>query len=380
MKFDKSSQNFLFVVIGRYSGAGLQAIFYFIFASFLIPEEYGKLSYFIAISGTFSIVALFGLNSSATIFQAKQERSLVNQINTLSFITAGIAAIILIPFNIYAAILSLAISFFIMNQHNLLGLKKYKIFMFNSILKGSSIIILPLLFYFAFDLPGILIGLLIGNFIASYDYLKNLSLKIDSFSQLRKKFGILFHNFGVDLSSKLPKNIDKLLIMPILGFTNVGIYQLNLQILLALELLPSSLHSYLLSEESSGKKHQKVILYVIIASTALTFISIIISPYFINQFFPKYSDGIFSLQILLVSLIPLSLIAILSAKLQVLESKKVGFSAPIRIGSLLILIATIGNWYGLIGLSAAVLISVILHVIFLAFLFKSTQNRKKLVS
>lgn len=61
--------------------------------------------------------------------------------------------------------------------------------------------------------------------------------------------------------------------------------------------------------------------------------------------------------------------------MQAVESSKVGYSAIVRIGSLLILLSVLGNAYGLIGFSLSVLISSILNTIFLYFLYKYTKTR-----
>ena len=139
MKFDKSSQNFSFVALGRLAGSGSQAIFYFIFAFFLEPELYGEMSYLIALAGTFSIISRFGLNQTVTVYQAKNENSIVNQINVLSLLTTSVAAIILLPINIFAAFLALSLSFFPMNQYNFLGQKNYKKFSTNICKKSKTI-------------------------------------------------------------------------------------------------------------------------------------------------------------------------------------------------------------------------------------------------
>ena len=101
---------------------------------------------------------------------------------------------------------------------------------------------------------------------------------------------------------------------------------------------------------------------------------IFLSDEFVSLFFPKYVEGISSLQILTISLIPFSITAILYAKLQAKESTKVGFSAIGRIGSLLVLLAVLGNFYGLVGLSMAVLISCIIESVFLFVLFIKSKN------
>ena len=82
-------------MFGRIISSGLQALFYLIFAAMLDPSSYGNLSYIIAIAGTFSIISRFGLNQTVTIYQAKQESILSNNLNVLSVITTVTASLIL---------------------------------------------------------------------------------------------------------------------------------------------------------------------------------------------------------------------------------------------------------------------------------------------
>jgi len=132
------------------------------------------------------------------------------------------------------------------------------------------------------------------------------------------------------------------------------------------------LMSFLLTEESGGKSYRKLNLLVIATSVILAILVIIFAPLVVHKFFPKYNEGIFSLQILILSIIPESFQAILNAKLMARESIHVGLSAIVRISIFLILIAILGSLFGLIGLSLAVLISITLNVLFLWFLLKNT--------
>ena len=375
MVFDLASKNFSFVTFGRVGSAALFGVFYLMFAILLDPESYGNLSYLIALAGTFSVISRFGLNQSIIVYQAKKNQVLANQVNVLAVITTAVASIILIPINIFAALVCFALSLITMNLYNQLGLKKYKRYMAYEISKGILVIALSLGFYYVLEIHGILLGMAIGYFLFSFNFFRSINSKIKSFNLIRNNYKVLFHNFGVDASNNLTKFADKLLIVPLLGFTVVGIYQLNLQILIALETIPIALHAFLLSEESSGKKHKKIALIALTASVIIASFVIIASPFFIEEFFPKYSDGIFSLQILILSIIPLTIGAIFTAKLQAKESTLVGYAAIIRIGSLLALIFILGSSYGLVGLSFAILISVILNAIFLWILNKKSQNK-----
>jgi len=375
MSEKKSFKDFTYVTLGRTIPTGLQAGFYIIFATILEPEIYGEMVYLIAFAGTFSIIGRFGLSHTIVVFQAKGNLIASNQAKILALITTSVAAIILIYLNVYVALLCFGVSLFILNQFNFLGSKKYKEFFQIGLLKGILIISLPILFYFVWEIPGILIGIAISNFIPSTNFLKKLDRKVQSFDFIKKNYKILFHNFFVDSSIGLTRWVDKLLIVPFFGFAFVGIYHFNLQILFALVLIPTSLHSYLLAEESHGRAQKKVILFAIVGSIFLVLLTIFLGPYVISSFFPKYSEGIESLQILIISLVPLTITAMLTAKLQAKFSTKVGFPSIARLGSLLVLLFVLGQWFGLIGFALAVLFSTIIQLILLVMVYLDSKSK-----
>lgn len=363
------NNNFSYVLGNGIGVTGLNAAFYFIFAALLSPEDYGYLSYLIAIAGTASIISQFGFPTSVTVFQSKGNLILSNQINVIAIITTIVASIILLSINITAAILSLSVSFFIMNQHNLLGLKKYKTFFWTGLLKGIFIVTLPILFYTIFDIPGIVLGMALSNLLCSFNFLKKINFNINNFCELKPTLKFIFHNFSIQASSGFAKFLDKLIIVPLVGFTFVGLYQFNLQILLALTILPASLHSYLLSEESSGNNHTRINYLVILTSILLVITSFVISPFVVDNLFPKYSEGVPSLQIILISLIPISISSIINPKLQAIESILVGYPAIARIASLIIFLIVFGSLWGLLGLSLSILLSSTIESIFLIILY-----------
>jgi len=366
-------KNFSYIVIGKTITAALYSGFYLIFATILEPETYGEMSYMIAIAGTASIISRFGFPLSVVVYRAKEQHVLSNQINMLAVITTGATALILLPIEINAALLCFALSTFLMNTHNLLGFKKYKKYFWASVIRSISTIILPVAFYFAFDIPGILLGLALSNFLGSIDFFKSLSSKIQSFREIRSHRTVLLNNFGVEASSALNRWVDKLLIFPLYGFAFVGLYQFNLQIMVVLMILPTSLYSFMLSEKSSGKKHKRLVSIILIVTIILVIFAIIFSPYIIEQLFPKFGKGVNALQILIISVIPLSITQILKAELQAQESTKVGYAGIARIASLLSFIAILGNLYGLEGLSIAVLVSAAAETIFFLFIYRGSK-------
>jgi len=374
MSAKASIKNFSFVGIGRFITVIVQALFYLVLASLLEPEIYGELNVILALASTFSLLSMFGLNLSSQIYLAKGKYKIDEQIRTLFLILTSAAALILVFIEPIAALLCVALSFFSMNQYHLLGLSKYKKFMFYSILKSGTYFIIPFSLYFIFDIYGIVFGLAISHFIASIVIFRKLTIR--SFLGLKKYYKILVHNFAVMSGTHLSIVVDKLLIAPLFGFFIVGIYQFNLQILLSLEALPTVLTIYLISEESKGIRHRKLSYIVVIASIILTVTAIVLAPILVPVFFEKYSDGIPALQILVISVLPLTINAIYNSKLLAKESTKIGFSAIVRIGSMLILIAILGELYGLIGLSLAVLISISANTLFLYLLYQREKQVK----
>jgi len=273
-------KNFSYILIGRVVAAALQGFFYLFFAFLLDPSEYGQISYLIAIAGTFSIIFRFGLPYTVTVNQAKKNQIMANQVNVLALITTGAAAIILLFIDPFVAFLCLGWNLFIMTQQNLLGLKKYKKHMWNSIAKGILTILISISLYFIFELPGIVLGMAISTAVLSSYFLKSLRRNVFSFKDVRANFKVLVHNFGFDIGLNLPRMIDKIVIVPLLGFTLTGIYQFNLQILFLLEIFPIALYSFLLSEESSGIKNRKIYLVAIIGSILLSLSAIFLAPPF----------------------------------------------------------------------------------------------------
>jgi len=105
----RASRDFSYFALGRISGTILQGIFFLIFAALLDPEKYGELSYIIAIAGTASIISRFGVPYSIVVYRAKGHSILSNEVNIFVIISTGIASLILIPVNIYAAVLCFAL-------------------------------------------------------------------------------------------------------------------------------------------------------------------------------------------------------------------------------------------------------------------------------
>jgi len=334
------------------------------------PNNYGQFAYIISLAGTFSVVSRFGLPTTVIIYLSKGKKQLANNVNLIAIISTSIGSISLAFIDVYAAFLCLAMSLFFLHERNQIGNQRYKEHLISAISRNILVFVLGVSLFFVAGIPGIILGMAFANLILALPLFRKISVRSFSTEPIKENYKVILNNFGVESTQNLIKFIDKILIGIWFGFLSLGAYYFNMQILFAVQMLSSVLHSFLISEISRGKKHRKISSMIIIISTILTISGIIISPFIIESVFPKYSDGIFALQILFIAVIPNAFSAILTARMQSIESTKVGYSAVLRIGSLVILLGLFGTMYGMVGLSMAVVISVTLHTIFLYYLYK----------
>jgi len=352
----------------------LNVVFYYAFAYILGPEKYGNLAYLISIATIVATFTMFGLSQTVITFVAKKERDLVKNANLITFASSIISSLLLIFVNPFVALLSFSFSSFMMQVGNYLGQRKYKVVSIIPVGRSTIWIVVGISLYFLIGIPGILIGMAIGNVVFSFNYLKSIKFRDSNINKLRTKLKTIFHNFGVDASQTLPNHIDKLVIVPLFGFQTTGIFHFVIQFLIAIELLTLVLHRFLLAEQSGEKISKRFIYLASLASSIIILAGIFLSPMIIENIFLEYLESIAAVQLIVFGTIPLLVVAILNAKLQVLESHLVGYGVIVRIGVNLALIPVLGGFMGVIGLVLANLISIVLLVFYLLIIYYKIRN------
>jgi len=372
--FKKTIQNLSILGTGQIVVIISNVVFYFVFAQILGPEKYGNLAFLISIAIIVPTFARFGFSQTIITFIAKKEHDLEKTSNLIAFITSIIVSLFLLFIDPFVAILSFSFSSFMMCIGILLGHRKYKIVSLYTVGRSVVWLVASLSLYFVMGIPGILLGMTIGHLVFSFRYFQSISFTSPNFSKLKNKFKFIIQNFSVDISQIIPNQIDKLIVVPLFGFQTAGIFHFAIQFLIAIELLTIVLHRFFLAEQSKDKIPKKIILYLSLLSAGIIFIGIFLSPYVIQYLFPDYLESILAVQIIIVGILPLIIISILNAKLQVLESNLVGFGVLIRIGSNVALLPILGGLLGIPGLALSNLISLILLSLYLIIIYNKTEN------
>jgi O-antigen/teichoic acid export membrane protein len=290
-------------------------------------------------------------------FLAKGNKEIRYQATSLTFISAAIIGTILAFYELSIGLLATTMVLFMMTLAEKLGGKMYRQYAIMLIGQRIAQMILSIALYFPFGIFGILIGYLIGYLIFSFKYiLKSIPNFTLQFSEIKQKRNFALHSYSTNLVRNFTLYLDKLLIVPLFGYYLLGLYQLAFQFFMFLSIIPLSLYSYLLPEESSGQNRRTIKMLGLSLSVTAALAAFIVFPYIIEKFFTNFIDSIPIVRIMSLALIPATIVSILNATLLGQGRSRTVFTAGIAyIISLIIGLIILGQILGSIGLAITLL-------------------------
>jgi len=345
--------------ISSYIGSGINALFYFYFATFLEKSDYGELGYFLAL-GTFGhAIANIGIYETVVVYGAKKENILPLGYG-FSLITGGVVAVV-----IYFWFQSIPVSLFIFSlliftvmQADFISKKKYTLFSISDILRRVLGVILAFALYPLWGIDGAVLGFAIGSIFSFYKLIIFLKDQKLSLSCLKEKFSFMIQTYSRGINMFLFIAADKIMIGEVFGFTILGSYSLAFQYILLLTVLPRALNFYLVPQESQGAKNSKLKTYAIIFAIGIALLSVIISPFLINLVFPEFNEIVLVVQIMGFGVIPMTIFTINeSIFLGKEKSELVLICNIVQVSTYFVAIIVLGTKFGLLGLGIAFLIA-----------------------
>jgi len=359
-------------------GSAISAIFWLVVASLLLVEEYGEISYFIAIA-SLGMCCVVGSPETLMVFSTKHQKIIPTLLLlTLIFAVAGsvIAFIIVQRFEI----IFLIFSFIVLEASITLLVGKKLYTKYSKFLLTQKILqfAIGIGLYFSLGVNGVLIGITLANFSLIPIFYKELRYYKIDFSLLKPKKEFIMNTHLIYLISVFRRDIDKIIVVPILGFTVLGNFALTLQFFTIMMILSSISYKYLLPKDVSGEKNAKLKKILILVSILIALSGFFFSPYFIENFFMKFSESIIPIQIASFSVIPSTISVILFAKILALEKSRFLIIAN-SVQLCVILIGTIflGMLYGIIGVTIAFVLGNTVHAITLAIINYNYVGRGK---
>lgn len=358
-------------------GNAISAVFWFYMASLLGAENYGQVSYFIAIGGIASTISLTGAANTLTVYTAKNIK-IESSIYITSLIITSISAIIItvIFYNVGVIAYIFGTVIFGLASSEILGRKLYKSYSKYLIAQKLLMVGLAVGFYHLMGINGIILGIGLAFLPYTFRLYKGFrETKID-FSLLKKHSGFITHNYILNLSTTFSGQLDKIIIVPILGFAILGNYQLGIQLLAILEMLPAIIFKFIVPHDAMGNSNKKLKKITILSSIGLAVIGITVSPVIVPVFFPKFIPAIQVFQIVSLSVIPSTIgLTLISKFLGLEKSKLILISSGIYLATQITLILVLGKLYGINGIATAFVISVSIQTVILLLMDRTILKK-----
>jgi O-antigen/teichoic acid export membrane protein len=361
--------------------SGISFIFWLYIASILGTENYGELSYLIAISGIVSIMSLVGAGNTLIVYTAKEVKiqATIYFIAIIGSIVGSVITFILFN-NIGISLYIVGYVIFGLVTSEILGRKLYSDYSKYMITQRILMVVFGIGLYHVFGPPGVLLGIAFSFFPYVFRIYKGFKETKIEIAQIKPRFGFMINSYLLDLSRTFSSSVDKLIIAPLFGFAILGNYHLSIQLLTILSILPSIVYQYVLPRDASGLSNQYLKKLTIILSVGLALIGMIFGPILLPMFFPKFTEATEIVRIVSLSVIPITVNFMYISKFMGEEkSKIVLIGSVIFIISLLISILILGNNFGVNGIALSLVIAYSSEALYLItidkFLYKKPNSQ-----
>ncbi len=348
------------------SGTAITSIFWFYMASVIQPEEYGEIFYFISIVAIAFNLSNIGTQNNMVVLTAKG-KNLESTLNFLSIMFGVISSLALIIIFYQIDIIILLFGYLIngLSLGYLIGKQFYSQYGKYLLLQKILTVILGLSFFYFFGADGIItaLGISYVGFIAVIIKFHKNS-RID-FLEFKNNFSFIWHNFSLKFIGALRENIDKLIIVPIIGFSFLGNYALTMQVIALMSMPNAIFYKYMLTNDSRRVQNKTLKRLYLLGATGLAIVCSVFLPIIVPDIFPNFTEmGI--LQIMSFVLIPKAIVSIkYSEFLGEEKSKPVFLSAIVGLISMVTGIAILGSVYGAFGIAITYVLTTSLMAIFL---------------
>ena len=194
-------------------------------------------------------------------------------------------------FNFGVSLYIVGYTIFGLASSEILGRKLYKDYSKYLITQKILFVGFALGFYFLMGPSGVIVGFGLSFFPYVTRIYKGFKESKLDLSSLKPRFGFMMNSYALDLSRTFSGNTDKLFVAPLLGFSLLGNYQLGIQFLSLLGMIPTIVYQYILPHDASGNPNKKLKKLTVIVSVILAVSGIFLAPKVLPLFFPKFTEA-----------------------------------------------------------------------------------------
>ena len=363
----KGIKEILSLSVGDYGGVIIASAFWFLLAFLISPEEYGEIHYFMGIAGLAFSISLLTTQETIVVYTAKDVR-LAPTLFLISLIAGGIAAVVVAA--LFSRVdSSLLLLGFIINDlafGYIVGKKLFTKYPKYFLLQKSLTFVLGISFFYLFGVEGILfaIALSYGHFLfIVITVFRNSSI---DFSLLKKHRGFIGNNYFMNISGAVRSHIDKIIIVPLIGFEILGNYALSLQIYAVLMIFSNIIYKYALPHDAGGTSTRKIKLIGLSYAVGVSILGFTILPLVVPLVFEKFIDIGPAIQIISLAAIPTTISLFYTSQILGREKSSVILASRI-LGSIsiIVMLLILAPLYGMIGAASAFVLSALIICVFL---------------
>ena len=349
------------------------AIFWLYIASLIGPEKYGEVSYLISIVIIASTIALIGSPKTITVFTAKGIKinpAIFVMVISTSIITA-IALFLIFISEFSVSLYIIGYVTFVLITSSLLGKKLYKDYAKIIVAQKILMVVSAVGFFYVIGHQGIVLGIAVSFFpfiFLIYKEIKNTKI---NFALVKSHSSFMFNNYLLSIAGEFSGSIEKLIIVPLLGFAILGNYQLGIQFLAVLSIIPGIVGQYTLSHDATGNENKGLKKILILFSILLAVLSFTLIPIILPIAYPEYVEAVQIIQIISISIIPSTITSTYISKfLGVDKSKIVLIGSTIFLGIQIPGIIILGTIWGINGVAISIVISSSIQAIYYIFIYR----------
>ena len=361
-------------------GNAIAAFFWIYMADLMGQEDYGELGYLLSIAAIASTISIVGGQWTMSVYTAKGVR-IESSLYFISIITSTITAIVLYFLfeNVGIGVYVIGVVIFNLFVAEILGKKRYKTYSKIFFLQKIILVILAILLYYILGAEGVLLAYGISFLVFTSRIISTLRNHEFNFGLLRQRFKFWMFNYIIQLSNSARAQIDILLIGPLFGFTLVGNYFLGLQVVGLFLILPLIIFKYTLPQDSSGSSTKQIKIIAVVASIGFALLGIFVAPEVILFALPEYADTVELIPLLSLAIIPRTVTTMLMSEFLGKENNMHLLVGNLIAFSIVVLgILYLPEYFDIVGLAIAYLLSVTIQTIYLLIVYLRTAKTQNL--
>ena len=361
-------------------GNAIVAFFWIYMAELMGQEDYGELGYLLSIAAIASTISIVGGQWTMSVYTAKGVR-IESSLYFISIITSTVSAIVLYFLfeNVGMSVYVIGVVIFNLFIAEILGKKRYKTYSKVFFLQKIILVILAILLYHILGAEGVLLAYGISFLVFTSRIISALRNHEFNFGLLRQRFKFWMFNYIIQLSNSARAQIDILLIGPLFGFALVGNYFLGLQVMGLFLILPLIIFKYTLPQDSSGSSTKQIKIITVATSIGFALLGIFVAPEVIPLVLPEYTDTVELIPLLSLAIIPRTVTTMLMSGFLGKENNMHLLVGNLIAFSIVVLgILYLPEYFDIIGLAIAYVLSVTIQTIYLLIVYLRTTKTQNL--